>query len=189
MKNYIQELNQAFSGVKVTDKKGRVLSAGPIIDQIAGLIIAKKNKGGKLIFIGNGGSASIASHATTDLLKNARIPAISFSDSSLLTCLSNDLGYEYVFQKPVEMLMQKEDVLFSISSSGSSKNILNAARCAREKGCCVVTLSGFGSRNPLRRLGDVNFYIPSRVYGYVEISHLIICHCIADRLMKRKKNG
>lgn len=151
-------------------------------------LIKKLKKNNKLIFVGNGGSASIASHISIDFLKNAKIPAICFNDASLLTCISNDLGYEFVFQKPLEMLALKVDIVFAISSSGKSKNILNAALAAKKIGCILVTLSGFNKNNPLRKLGEINFYTPSNSYGDVEITHLIICHAIVDQFIS-SKNG
>ena len=141
-----------------------------------------KKKGKTVFLIGNGGSASIAGHLAVDLLKNARIRAICFNDPSLLTCISNDYGYEYVFQKPLEVLAGKGDVLVAISSSGRSKNIHHAVDCARRKGCFVITMSGFSPKNPLRLKGRINFYAPAKSYGYVEIVHSAICHHIADSL-------
>jgi len=90
-----------------------------------------------------------------------------------------------VFEKPVEMFADEGDVLIAISSSGRSSNILAAVDRARQKACAIVTLSGFDSDNPLRRKGDVNFYVPSHSYGFVEISHLVLCHYIADQIMDR----
>lgn len=180
--NYIEKLRDLFLKIEVSAAGGKAISCEKAITRITDLIITQAKKGNKIILIGNGGSASIASHITTDLLKNAKIPTIAFNDPSLLTCLGNDLGYEYVFQKPIHMLAKKGDILFSISSSGKSENILNATREAKKKGCFLITLSGFGKKNPLRRLGDINFYIPSDSYGYVEITHLAICHCIADKI-------
>jgi len=153
--------------------------------QAVTMITRQGNKGKKIIFIGNGGSASIASHMATDFLKNLRIPALAFNDGSLLTCLGNDLGYEQVFAVPIGMLAQKGDILFAISSSGRSKNILQAVNQAKKKGCLVISLSGFSSRNPLRDKGDINFYVPSSEYGPVEVTHLAICHAITDILYKQ----
>ena len=190
MKNYIKELTEIFSKAEVIDGKGRALEMDQAVSKVVDLIISQKAKGNKVIFIGNGGSASIASHMATDLLKNANVPALAFNDPSLITCLSNDLGYERVFAKPIEMLARKGDVLFSISSSGKSKNILNAVSQARQIGCYLITLSGFAPDNPLRKTGDVNFYIPSSLYGYVEIAHQAICHCIIDVLTEsHSSNG
>jgi D-sedoheptulose 7-phosphate isomerase len=135
------------------------------------------------MIIGNGGSAGIAGHIAIDLLKNAGIPAMTFNDASSLTCLGNDLGYDAVFQKPVEVHARPDDVLIAISSSGRSKNILSAVLEAQEAGCFIVTLSGFDADNPLRSMGDLNVYVPSHSYGAVEITHLAICHCVVDALV------
>ncbi|MCK9614342.1 MAG: SIS domain-containing protein [Candidatus Omnitrophica bacterium] len=186
---YFRELNNIINKVEVNCHKGKNILLEKAITDIVNSIINCSKKGNKVILTGNGGSASIASHTATDLLKNAKIPALAFSDSSLLTCLSNDLGYENVFKKPIEMLAKKGDIVFAISSSGSSKNILNAANMAKDKNCFLATLSGFKKYNPLQKLGDINFYVPSQSYGYVELTHSIICHCITDRLVEKMKGG
>ena len=132
------------------------------------------------MFIGNGASASIASHMSTDYWKNGDMRAIAFNDAALLTCLSNDCGYENVFGKSVEMFADEGDILVAISSSGQSESILNGVRAAKKLGVHVVTLSGFSLDNPLRRMGEINFYVPDSAYGSVEILHLSVCHCILD---------
>lgn len=185
---YLKNLIKCLQDIRITDKKHMALPLGRAVSAITDLILRRFRKGSKVMFIGNGGSASIASHISTDFLKNAKIPAIAFNDSSLITCLSNDLGYEYVFEKPIEMLAKKADILFSISSSGKSKNILNATKKAKARGCFVVTFSGFSKDNPLRKLGDINFYVPSASYGFVEIIHLAICHCIVEDVMGKNKS-
>jgi len=187
LKNYFNELLDMFHKIKVTNSSNVELNLDVAIHRVVKKILAKKNKDNKVIIIGNGGSASIASHIATDFLKNAKVPAMTFNDSSLITCLSNDLGYAYVFQKPIELLARKGDILFAISSSGKSKNILNATKEAKRKGCFLITLSGFAKKNPLRKLGDLNFYLPSGSYGFVEIAHLAICHCIADKVIEKNK--
>ncbi|MCK9573826.1 MAG: SIS domain-containing protein [Candidatus Omnitrophica bacterium] len=179
---YFNEISQLFSNIE-SSCNGKIFSTQLAINKISAVIAQQNKKGNKLIIIGNGGSSSIASHIATDFLKNCNIPACAFNDPSLITCLSNDLGYEHVFAKPIEILARKGDVVFAISSSGKSQNIIKAALSARKKRCKLITLSGFDSDNPLRRLGIINFYVPSRSYGYVEIVHLSILHCIADCLM------
>jgi D-sedoheptulose 7-phosphate isomerase len=125
-----------------------------------------------------------------DLWKSAGIRSLSFNDSSLLTCVSNDCGYENVFAKPIELFAGKNDILIAISSSGRSKNILNAAVSARSKGSSIITLTGFDPRNPLRFMGSYNFYAPSSEYGFVEIVHQYIGHCITDMITKAgQKDG
>ncbi len=113
--------------------------------------------------------------------------AIAFNDAALLTCVSNDIGYKHVFEKSIEMFADKGDVLIAISSSGKSENILRGAAAAKKKGCKIITLSGFKIGNPLRKSGNLNFYVPSYVYGYVEILHHSICHCILEYIMKSRK--
>ena len=144
--------------------------------------VRDRRSAGKLIFIGNGGSATIASHMAIDFLKNANIPAIALNDPAALTCIGNDLGFESTFAKQVELLANPGDLVILISSSGASPNILAAARAARDRRCELVTLSGFEPDNPLRALGDLNFYVPAgnSRYGYVEIAHLTILHAVLD---------
>lgn len=180
-----KELANLFLKIEAKDKLARVLSLDKAITAAAQMLTACQAAGNKVMIIGNGGSASIASHISTDLLKNANIPAMAFHDPSLMTCLSNDLGFDFVFAKPIELLAKKGDILFSISSSGKSKNILNGTLEAGRIGCNIITLSGFSDNNPLRSLGDINFYLPSNSYGFVEITHLAICHSIVDKIIKK----
>jgi len=185
---YFDELGKLFLRVEVKDQQDHALVLDETFSKIVNSILALDEQENKLIFIGNGGSASISSHMATDFLKNANIPALAFNDSSSLTCISNDLGYEHVFVKPLSMLAKKGDILFSISSSGESENILKATLEAKKKGCFVVSLSGFSKNNALRRMGDINFYLPSFSYGYVEVAHLTVCHCLVDMVVE-KVNG
>lgn len=183
MKNKrLADLGSLFLKIETTGSNGKVLGFEEGVERILTLISARRKKGNKIIIIGNGGSASIASHIVTDFVKNLKIPALAFNDPSLLTCLSNDLGYDNVFSAPIGVVAKKGDILFAISSSGRSKNILKAVSEARRRGCSVIGLSGFSPGNPLRRKGDVNFYVPSSSYGAVEIAHLAICHAIVDIL-------
>ena len=142
--------------------------------------IKKFNKSNKIIFIGNGGSSAIANHLANDFNKNAGIKALSFSDSSSITCLANDYGYENIFVKSLEFHALKGDLLFSISSSGESANILKATKYAKKNKLTTITLSGFNKNNSLRKLGDLNVYIGSKKYGHVELCHFNICHYIVD---------
>ena len=134
----------------------------------------------KVIMVGNGGSAGIASHQAVDYWKNGGLRAIAFNDASLLTCIGNDLGFENLFSAPIERFADPEDIVFAISSSGSSPNILNAAAAARKSACRLVTFSGFAADNALRAKGDLNFHVASHSYGLVEMLHLFIIHTILD---------
>lgn len=180
---FIDALRQVLPLIEVTDGRRLPLDLAEGFDRTLGWLDEMKRAGGKVIFVGNGGSAAIASHQAVDYWKNGGVRAISFNDPALLTCIGNDFGFEHVFAKPIEMFADPDDVAIVISSSGRSANMLNAAQAARLKTRRVITMSGFTADNPLRGLGDLNFYVPAQAYGLVEITHLSICHGIADRLM------
>jgi len=188
-KDYFETLNNLQSSIVVIDNNGSPIEIFEAIEQVAKLAVAQaENDKKKIMFIGNGASAAISSHMATDYWKNGGLRAVAFNDSSLLTCISNDYGYIHVFEKPIEMFADEGDILFAISSSGKSENILRGVAAARNRNCKVVTFSGFAEDNPLRGMGDYNFYVPSGGYGPVEILHLAICHCIIDViLISRKK--
>ncbi len=135
----------------------------------------------RVFFIGNGGSNAICSHMMEDYAKIARFETFSFSDAALITCFSNDYGYEKAIEEWLKIHFKKEDLLVSISSSGSSENILNATRYAKSVGGEVVTLSGFKKDNKLRTLGNVNFYVEEESYGIVECIHHTILHIVLDK--------
>lgn len=134
---------------------------------------------GRVYFIGNGGSAAIASHMAVDFLNKGNLAAQCFNDLAALTCLANDYGYENVFDQQIKRFAHFGDVLFAISSSGNSANIM---RAAHNSGCVVITLSGFKPENKLRSVGLVNFYVPSHSYGIVETAHLGILHSILEEV-------
>ncbi|MBN8989087.1 MAG: SIS domain-containing protein [Rhizobiales bacterium] len=179
---YYSTLCDLLAKTKVTGGTGEPLDAANVVTSLVSLAQRTHANGNKLIFVGNGGSAAIASHMATDYTKNGNVRSMALNDSSMLTCLGNDLGYEQVFAKQIEMHARAGDLLIAISSSGRSVNILNAVKAGAAAGCTVVTLSGFSSKNPLRGLGEFNFFIDSDRYGFVEIGHLTICHAILDFL-------
>lgn len=152
------------------------------VQKVVEMLSILREKRCRIFFTGNGASATIAAHAATDLTKTLRMKGLFCGDSGLLTCISNDLGFDQVFAYPFNILADEEDALFAISSSGRSANILEVARTAKEKGCTTVTFSGFAPTNPLRSLGNVNFYVPSERYGYVEVAHALIIHWVVDKM-------
>ncbi|MDZ4339555.1 MAG: SIS domain-containing protein [candidate division NC10 bacterium] len=186
MLEYFEGLAKLFSSVEVTDGRQRRLDLSSGLAAALDLIVSQTSLGRKVIFIGNGGSAAIASHLAVDYWKNGSMRAIAFNDASLLTCISNDFGYPEVFAKPVEMFADAGDILMAISSSGRSENIVSAVSTARGKDCKVITMSGFAVDTPLRSTGDLNFYVSSHSYGHVEIVHLALCHCILDTIISRR---
>ena len=137
-------------------------------------------RGNKVILVGNGGSSAICSHMAVDFSKNAGIRAVSFNDFPTLTCLSNDYGYEQVFAKQIEYHATKEDCLVCISTGGKSPNILNAIKAFPGKR--TYTFTGMKPDNPLRSMGSLNFFSPSRDYGIVEIAHLTLLHSLSPCL-------
>ncbi len=151
------------------------------LDKVLAAINQVKAAGKKIIFIGNGGSATTANHMALDYSKLGKIRSISFDDGSFLTMLGNDYGFENSFAKAIEMYGDTGDLLIALSGSGRSPNILKAVEASRNKGLKVITLSGFQPDNPLSQLGDINIHFNSQVYGPVEISHLIFLHWLLDK--------
>jgi D-sedoheptulose 7-phosphate isomerase len=178
--SYFTTLAGFLTETAVTSAAGATIDMSDAINQVMAQARSAHAAGNKLIFIGNGGSAAIASHMATDYSKNGDIRSLALNDSSMLTCLGNDLGYDRIFAKQIELHARPGDLVIAISSSGRSANILNAVEAARAAKCAVVTLSGFAPENRLRQLGDINFYLASDRYGFVEIGHLTICHAILD---------
>jgi len=182
--DYFNQLANLGEKFQVTDSQGKSFTNSQGINLAADLINRQHQEQRKVIFIGNGGSATVASHQAIDFWRNGNIPAIAFNDSASITCISNDFGYEQVFSKPISTFAQSGDILFAISSSGQSENILAGVRQAIKMDCHVITLSAFQPNNPLRQLGHLNFYVPTMSYGFAEIMHLCICHCIIYGLVK-----
>ncbi len=141
----------------------------------------------KVIIAGNGASAAISSHVSVDMTKNTGLRAINFNEYDLITCLANDCGYEKWIEKALELYAEPGDVIILISSSGSSENIINAARKAKEMGLKVVTLSGFSKDNLLKKLGDVNLWVDSNEYNIVETVHQTWLLAVVDKLTENRK--
>ena len=151
---YFEELCDALAKVQCSGVQGRVLDRAEAYERTLEMALEATERGGKLMFIGNGGSAGIASHMAIDFSKNGGMPAMCFNDGAALTCLGNDFGYEEVFaQQTAASTPARAMCLFAISSSGSSPNILRAVEVAREIGCRVITITGFRPDNPLRAHG------------------------------------
>lgn len=139
--------------------------------------------GKKLMFAGNGASASIASHLTVDFTKQGGVRAVCFNEANLITAFANDFGYEKWVQEAIRFYGEPGDVAVLISSSGKSPNVLAAAKFASANGMKVITLSGFAADNPLRALGDVNLWVESRGYNIIECTHMIWLTAICDLII------
>ncbi|MGO4522112.1 SIS domain-containing protein [Dyella sp. 2RAF44] len=141
------------------------------------------NQGNKLLFAGNGGSAADAQHWAGELVSRfyfdrPGLPAIALTtDTSILTAIGNDYGYDYVFARQVEALGREGDVLFAISTSGNSKNILRAIQAARTAGMRVIGFTGQGG-GAMAELCDVCFRMPSGETPKVQEGHEFVGHLI-----------
>jgi D-sedoheptulose 7-phosphate isomerase len=182
LESYGALLAEALASVTVTCN-GQAIDAETAVERVVAQLLDGNRHEGRVFFVGNGGSAAIASHCAADYMKNGRLRALSLHDPAVLTCIANDLGYERVFADQLLRHAKRSDLLFIISSSGESPNILQAARAAREMSMIVITLSGFAADNSLRTFGDIDFHVPRTSYGIVEVAHLAICHAVLDRAM------
>ena len=159
---------------------------GDVIEKLMILknqLLKVNEKGSKAMIFGNGGSAAIASHVSVDFSKNANLRMINFNEADLITCLSNDYGFENWMAKAIEMYGDSEDQVLLISSSGQSPNVVNAAKFAKEKGLKVVTFTGFKENNPLKANGDLNFWVDSYAYNIVEMVHHIWLLSVCDSVI------
>ena len=180
---YLKELFDSLEEARVSI--GREYFYENVIDEIVDYFTRCKKSGNQLFFVGNGGSSAIASHMTADYMKNGGMNTYSLYDNAVTTCMGNDYGYEYVFSKPLDFLLKESDLLVAISSSGKSKNIINAIKTAQRKKAFVITLTGFDENNIIKQMGDVNIYVPNHKYGIVESIHNLILQQIVDTIMER----
>lgn len=179
--DYLDEVMRVLARLAVTDATG-----GPVVPEDAfvrwaGMATAL-GRGNSIHLIGNGASASMASHFAADITKNCGIRADVFTDAALLTALANDNGYDNGYAIALERYAIPGDLLVAISSSGNSPNIINACLQARCQGLEVVTLSGKRQDNRLRSLGVLNFHVPGETFSLAESAHAVILHHWTDRL-------
>ena len=176
-------LNQCLGNMVVTDFEKTELDHDSAFALLENKSKELRNKKKRLFFIGNGASASMASHFSADLFKNGRLDTQVFTDSSLITAIANDIAYDCVFSEPISRIMNSGDILVAISSSGQSPNVLKGVEQAKINGGFVVTLSAMKDKNQLRASGHLNFYVPAFTYGMAETSHSAILHHLVDRIM------
>ena len=151
---------------------------------VADLLKDVHSAGKKTLIFGNGGSAAISSHFSVDLTKNAGLRCVNFNEADLITCFANDYGFEHWVEKAVDFYGDEGDLLIVISSSGSSENMLNGVKAARNgKFKAVITLSGFDQNNPLCQLGDINLWVDSKAYNFVENIHQVWLLAIVDLII------
>ena len=163
-----------------------------IFPQLEGAII-NINKcfslGGKILFFGNGGSASDSQHICAEFVgryKKDRAPLAAIAlntDTSILTSVANDMGYEQVFERQVQALAKKEDILFAISTSGESKNVINAVKIGTDMGLFSISLTGM-KESTLSKLSNISINVPSNKVNHIQEMHIIIGHFICEMAEK-----
>ena len=157
------------------------------LEQAAAMVRQTHQSSKKIIVVGNGGSAAMASHVTVDFTKAAGIRAINFNEADLITCFANDYGYEHWVAKALEAYADPGDLVILISSSGKSPNMLNGARQAKAMDLSLVTVSGFSADNPIRKFGDLNLWVDSTAYNIVEMTHHVWLVAVIDYLIETKE--
>jgi D-sedoheptulose 7-phosphate isomerase len=140
----------------------------------------------RIFFIGNGGSNSICSHMMEDFAKVLKYESFAFSDPALITCFSNDYGYDNAIVEWLKVYYKPDDLLVAVSSSGNSPNIVKAAEYVNSVNRNLITLTGFKPDNRLRGLGRINFYLNASSYGIVECFHQTILHIILDTINEKR---
>ena len=155
--------------------------------QVRDIFLNTSKKKGKILIFGNGGSSAIASHVSVDLTKNARIRTVNFNEADLITCFSNDYGYDRWVEKSVDFYADKNDTLVLISSSGKSKNMLNACKAAKRKKIKVISFTGHLKQNPLSRIADLSLWVHSKAYNFVENTHQVWLLTVCDLIIGKRE--
>ena len=178
--NYTKRINMAFSKIDQSS-----------IDKVLSVLNQSFESGARIWIAGNGGSAATASHFATDLsrCKNSKyetIKGISLCDNSgLITAISNDFGYEYIFSRQLSNLATSGDLLIVLSASGNSKNILEVLEWAKNNQVKTIALTGFDG-GEANKIADISIHIPTEIgdYGVAEDTHSIICHFLSSQFKK-----
>jgi D-sedoheptulose 7-phosphate isomerase len=162
----------------------------PVITEVEAILWNSLESGGKVIWCGNGGSASDSQHLAAELVgrfaKNRRaLASISLTtDTSILTSLSNDFGFETIFSRQIEAIGNSDDVLIGISTSGKSLNVINAFTSAKEKGIKTIALTGQGE-TPLSKVADISIFAPSSITSHIQECHIAIGQALCGALENR----
>ena len=167
--NYYQEIFKLLAEIDTN-----------LINESVDLIKKIFDSSNTIYIIGNGGSASIASHVSVDFTKVAGIKSQTFNNSNIITCFANDYGHENWVKEAIKAYCLKDDLIIILSSSGKSLNMINAAKYCKKNQYNLITLSGFETNNELCKLGNINFHVNSKNYNYIEMTHHIILVSIVD---------
>ena len=187
--DYFSVIEQAIVSMVTTDINQKIIQNDVAFKQIAEMIKKTKSQSGLIFFAGNGASATMAEHMSHDFFQNAEVNTQTCAETGHITAIGNDYGYSEVFSYRIGRILTPNDMLFTISSSGNSDNIIRALEVAREKNSFIVTLSGKQEDNASRKLGDINIYVPLMTYGLVESAHAVILHAILDYYLDHYMKG
>ncbi len=166
-----------------------------VLVQVTDVCIEALQRGNKLLFAGNGGSAADAQHMAAELISRFHydrpgLPAFSLStDTSVLTAIGNDYGYEQLFARQIEAIGQAGDVFFALSTSGRSPNVCKALRVARERGLATVALTGRSGGERLAGLADFRLCAPSDSTPRIQECHIVLGHNICELIERRMFPG
>ena len=183
-KNFIEENFET-----IAENFIKLKSLSPKINEIANICIDAIKKGNKILFCGNGGSASDSQHLASELVgryKKSRksISAIALTtNSSIITAVANDFGYETIFERQLEGLGKEDDILFGLSTSGNSENVILAFKKAKEMGIKTVVMTGEND-SELTSIADYVIKAPSGITNNIQEMHIAIGHLICDIIEK-----
>jgi D-sedoheptulose 7-phosphate isomerase len=159
----------------------------PLVEEVAQAIVSALALGGKLLVCGNGGSAADAQHFAAELTGRYRrertpLAAIALTtDSSALTCIGNDYAFDEVFSRQVRALAAKGDVVFGITTSGNSGNVVKAFEAAKERGATTIAFTG-GSGGVVKDLADYAVVVPAKTTARIQEMHILLIHMICERI-------
>ena len=176
--NYLMEINNHLQSDNLFEN---------ITNTKKAILKARKDKK-KVIFAGNGTSSLIATRGAMSMLGQLGIKCTSVNDPAFITAVANDFGYEDIFTRYINLYAEKGDVVVLISASGKSKNVVNSSAQAKEKGCTIITFSGFKTDNPLKKSGDINFWTSCKNYSKVESVHSVWMGMVCDFILKDEKH-
>ena len=174
LNNYFDEIRKLLSEEKYFED----------LVKVKNILIKTHSEGKKTMIFGNGGSAAIGSHFSVDLTKNARVRCTNYNESDLLTCFSNDFGYERWVEKAIDFYGDEGDSVILISAGGNSPNMTNGAKLARKKKINkIITFTGNEKNNKLSKLGDINFWVNSKAYNHIENVHQVLLLSLVDLII------
>ena len=188
LNTYFNEININASNISITNINGIEIDENLAYQDIYKKLNSLQETSGVLHFIGNGASASIASHFGLDYFKAGEIRTNTFNDFSALTAYGNDISFDEVFAFPISRILKEKDMLVAVSSSGNSPNIVRGLEAAKEQGSFLLTLSGMKSDNKIRKMGDINMFFPEMDYGPTECAHTVMLHHILDTFVARNRS-